>query len=184
MSKLSWQASLSQMIRGNKLHGSVPRVAVVGIGHELRGDDGAGLAVARALQTALADEERVLVIDAGSAPENQTGPLRRFRPDVVLFVDAAQMDEQPGVIRWLPWKETDGISASTHTLSPSILGRFLISQVGCEVALLGIQPANDAINDRLSPEVAEAVDTVVDAVRTIVEVKGDNVTTKRKEQAQ
>ncbi len=176
MSKPSWQASLSQRIKGNKAHGSVPRIAVVGMGHELRGDDAAGLAVARALQRALEGDEHWLVIDAGPAPENQTGPLRRFKPDVVLLVDAAQMDEAPGAVCWLSWNETGGISASTHSLSPRVLAGFLIGELGCEVALLGIQPASNAIDARLSPEVAEAVATIVDTVGTIVEAKGDDVT--------
>lgn len=169
MSKPSWQTALSRTIKGDKARGSAPRVAVVGVGHELRGDDAAGLAVARALQTALAGDERMLVIDAGPVPENYVGPLRRFQPDVVLLVDAAQLGEEAGVIRWLSWKETDGLSASTHTLSPRLLAQFLISELGCEVALLGIQPRNDAIDAPLSSEVVSAVDEIAGAVQTIME---------------
>jgi hydrogenase 3 maturation protease len=154
MSKRSWQASLSRTIKGR-------RVAVVGMGHELRGDDAAGIAVARALHASLPDDERALAIDAGPVPENQTGPLRRFWPDIVLFVDAAEMDEPPGAIRWLPWNEADGLGASTHTLSLQILARFLIRELGCKVALLGIQPVDNAIASRLSPEMAEAIDAIV-----------------------
>jgi hydrogenase 3 maturation protease len=137
------------------------RIAVVGMGHELRGDDAAGVAVARILRSALGDSEHLLVIDAGAAPENHTGPLRRFQPDVVLFVDAAQMDEAPGTIRWLSWHEAEGLGAFTHTLSPRVLASFLTSELDCKVALLGIQPADDAAIDALTPEVEEAVDTVV-----------------------
>jgi Ni,Fe-hydrogenase maturation factor len=42
--------------------------------------------------------------------------------------------------------------------------------------LLGIQPANNAIDTRLSPEVSEAVATIVDTVVAVVEAKGDDVT--------
>jgi hydrogenase 3 maturation protease len=139
----------------------IPRVAIVGMGHELRGDDAAGIAVARALKSALDGDERLLVIDAGPAPENCTGPLRRFSPDYVLFVDAAQMDEPPGAIRCLSWHDMNGLGASTHTLSPRVLARFLASQLGCAITLIGIQPASNAIAAPLSPEVADAVDTVV-----------------------
>jgi hydrogenase 3 maturation protease len=184
MSKPSWQVSLSRTISGDRAPGSVPRLAVVGVGHELRGDDAAGLAVARALQTALAGNERVLVIDAGPVPENHVGPLRRFRPDVVLLVDAAQLGEEAGVIRWLSWKETEGLTASTHSLSPRLLAQFLIGELGCEVALLGIQPRNNAIDDPLSSEVVSAVDAIVAAVQTSVGLQADNPTTKRKGQAQ
>ena len=46
----------------------MPRVAVVGVGQRLRGDDGAGPAVAQRLAP-LADAA-LLVVDAGHAPEN------------------------------------------------------------------------------------------------------------------
>jgi hydrogenase 3 maturation protease len=177
MSKPSWRISLIQTLKRNKASDSVPRVAVVGVGHELCGDDAAGLAAARALQTALADDERFLVIEAGPTPENQTGLLRRFKPDLVLLIDAAQMGETPGVIRWLPWDETDGISASTHTLPFHILARYLVSELGCEVALLCIQPARNTVGAPLSPKVAEAVHTIVDALVG----NQDTANTKRKD---
>jgi hydrogenase 3 maturation protease len=164
MSRLSWRTSLIQAFKPNKASDSVPRVAVVGVGHELCGDDAAGLVVAHALQTALAGDERLLVIEAGSVPENQTGRLRRFKPGLVLLIDAAQMGETPGVIRWLPWDETDGISASTHTLPFHILARYLISELGCEVALLCIQSARNTVGAPLSAEVAEAVNTIVNVL--------------------
>lgn len=164
MSRRSWRTSLIQVLKRSRASDSVPRIAVVGVGHELCGDDAAGLAVARALQRALADDEHSLVIEAGSAPENHTGALRRFKPDIVLLVDAAQMDETPGAIRWLPWGETDGISASTHTLPLYILAQYLVNELGCEVALLCIQPAHNTIGAALSVEVAGAVDTIVNAL--------------------
>jgi hydrogenase 3 maturation protease len=138
-----------------------PRIAVVGLGHELRGDDAAGIAVARALQAALGDDDCLLVIAAGPAPENHIGLLRRFNPDQVLFVDAAQMDEGPGAIRCLSWRELDGSGPWTHGLSPQALHRFLTGELGCAVSLIGIQPAGNEIAASLSPEVADAVDSVV-----------------------
>ena len=157
MSRPRWQASLSQTLHRRS---SPPRVAVVGVGHELNGDDVAGLAVVRALSPALAPSDRVLIVDAGPAPENTTGLLRRFAPDLVLLVDAAQMDAPPGAVRWLDWQETTGISASTHTLPLHLLARYLVVELGCEVALLGIQPAANVPGAPLSPEVEEAVDAV------------------------
>ena len=149
MSKPCWQSRLSRLVKGT-------RVAVVGIGHELRGDDVAGVAVARTLKEAADADESLLVIDAGPAPENQIGPLIRFKPDVIVFVDAAQMGEAPGTVRWVSWEDADGMGASTHTLSPAVLAQFLVGALGCEVFLLGIQPASIALGVPLSPAVAEA----------------------------
>lgn len=121
--------------------------------------------MARALSTRLAAAEKagrppdaptLLVLDAGPAPENQTGPLRRFAPDLVILVDAARMAEPPGTVRWLPWEQTVGLPGSTHTLPASLLARYLTAELACEVALLGIQPLDIEIG-RMSAPVAQAV---------------------------
>ncbi len=138
-----------------------PRVAVLGIGNALNGDDGAGPAAARALAEAVAGREDVLVLDSGTAPENETGALRRFAPDLVLFLDAAQMDAPPGTVRWVPFEAMSGVGASTHALPPSLLATYLRAELGCEVALLGIQPAGNAMDTPLSPPVRAAVSWLV-----------------------
>ena len=106
------------------------------------------------------------VIDAGPAPENFTGPLRRLEPDLALLVDAAQMDEAPGAVRWLAWPEVDGFDASTHTLPPRLVAQYLSDELGCQVALIGIQPADTSIDAPLSADVQTAVDEVVKVIET------------------
>jgi hydrogenase maturation protease HycI len=143
-----------------------PRVAVVGIGHELRGDDAVGVLVAQILQPLLARNDHVLVVDGGHAPENHTGTLRRFAPALVLLVDAARMDEPPGTVRWLAWQQTSGLSASTHTMPPYVIARYLNSELGCEVALVGIQPAHLNMDDPPSAPVQKALVDVVSSLGT------------------
>jgi len=139
-------------------------VAVLGIGSVTGGDDAAGSRAAQLLIPRLAGRENALVIDGGAAPENCTGPLRRFRPDLMLLIDAAQMDAPPGAVRWLDWAEIDGLSASTHTLPPSLLARYLVAETGCALAIIGIQPARNAFGAPLSPPVHAAVAEVVDTL--------------------
>ncbi|MEA1977839.1 MAG: hydrogenase 3 maturation endopeptidase HyCI [Chloroflexota bacterium] len=116
------------------------RIAVMGIGHELQGDDAAGVLIARHLQSLLGLSEERLILCAGPAPENCTGALRRFEPDLVLMIDAAQMDEGPGTVQLISCQDITGIGASTHTLPLHILVKYLTSELGCEITLLGIQP--------------------------------------------
>jgi hydrogenase 3 maturation protease len=134
------------------------RVAVLGVGNELNGDDGAGVRVVRALAACLAATPGLLLIDGGVAPENYTGPLRRFRPDLIVEIDAAHQDQPPGTLAWIDWREADGMSASTHTLPPSVLAAYLTSELGCQIALIGVQPASLEMGHPLSPAVAAAVD--------------------------
>ncbi|MBZ0281610.1 MAG: hydrogenase 3 maturation endopeptidase HyCI [Anaerolineae bacterium] len=148
-----------------ELKTSKPRVAIMGIGHELCGDDAAGVMVARALKPVFIHHQDILIIEGGHAPENQTGLLRRFAPDLVLLVDAAQMGESCGMVRWLGWQETSGLSASTHTLPLYVIAQYLHTELGCEVALLGIQPAQMTICTGLSPSVKQSVDKIVQSVK-------------------
>jgi len=138
------------------------RVAVLGVGNDMKGDDGAGACVARSLIARTPAAPDVLVIDGGTAPESFTGPLRRFRPDLVVEIDAAHLDQPAGSIAWVDWRDADGLSASTHTLPPSVLAEFLSTDLGCRVALIGIQPATLEMGCGLSPDVAAAVERLVE----------------------
>ena len=164
----SWSASLQQTLKrlGNRPVPQRARIAILGIGQELRGDDAIGSLVARQLQARRPATSDGLVLDGGAAPESQTGPLRRFRPDVVILVDAAQMDAPAGAIRWLAWADTQGLSASTHTLPLHVLAYFLTLTLGCEVFLVGIQPADTTLAAEVSPAVRAAGEAVISALAT------------------
>jgi hydrogenase 3 maturation protease len=168
MSEPSWQSWLARTLRSRRRRDGPARVAVVGIGHELRGDDAAGVVVARVLKARLHRHRvlrrPVLVIDAGPAPENHTATLRRFAPDVILLVDSAEMGVRPGSVRRLRQEAASGVTASTHTLPLSVLCAYLVRETNCVLTLLGIQPAGNGLGDPLSPVVAGAVARVVRSV--------------------
>jgi hydrogenase 3 maturation protease len=160
-----WQEPLQQAIRQRQKVDQPLRLAILGIGQALRGDDGVGLAVAQELRPFA--HENLLIIQAAHAPENCTGQVCRFQPDLVLLVDAAQMNEPPGTIRWLDWQACDGVSASSHTLPLTMLGRYLTAVLPSEVALLGVQPATLEIAESLSPQVAAAARQIVQAIANL-----------------
>jgi hydrogenase 3 maturation protease len=169
MSSEFWQVSLSQTLQRLQTPDRLPRIAIVGIGHELRGDDAAGVVLVRALRSRVAAHERLLVIDAGPVPENVSGSLRRFKPALVLLIDAAHMDAEPGSTRWLAWQAATGISASTHSLPIHVLAAYLEAELGCEVALLGIQPAHTSFGAPLSLAVEHSVKATAEALADILQ---------------
>ena len=168
MCKLYWTDCLDQTLISLRKSDLRPKIAILGIGQELRGDDAAGVATARALRSlpSLQNHETqqssaVLIIDAGPAVENFTGTLRRFAPDLVILVDAASMDASPGTIRWLDWHTAGGLSAATHSLPLSVFGNYLVEELGCQVVLIGIQPSTTTLDTPLSPAVQRAVEEVI-----------------------
>jgi hydrogenase 3 maturation protease len=166
----TWKASLRRLL--NQLtskSANRPRIAILGVGNQFRSDDGAGMLIAQALANRewAQASDHFLIIEAGHAPENRTGELRKFAPDLVLIVDAAEMGEMPGCIRWIPEESIDGMSASTHSLPLSMLARYLTLELNCTVTLLGIQPGSNEVGERVSPEVLQAVREVVEELKTL-----------------
>jgi hydrogenase 3 maturation protease len=168
-SQESWQDILLADLNRLKKPERSPRMAVLGVGHDLYGDDAVGVWLARRLSETLPAGESLLAVPAGPAPENFTGTLRQYRPDLVLMVDAALMDLEPGQTGWLNWQDTTGFSASTHTLPLHLLASYLTSELDCEVALLGIQPAQCLVGEKLSSEVQAAAESVIQSISEILE---------------
>ncbi len=166
---LSWQSLLRRALEHLNKAERPARVAVVGIGHELHGDDAVGVALARMLKMRVPEREGLLVVEAGPMPENSSGTLRRFGPDLVLLVDAAQMGAEPGTVRWLAWQIAGGNSVSTHTLPLTLFARYLTAELGCEVALIGIQPADLAFGAALSPAVREAAEATAEVLADVLQ---------------
>jgi hydrogenase 3 maturation protease len=159
----SWQTELQQALTQATPPDRGIRVAVVGVGHELRGDDAVGLTVVQRLPPTCT----WLVVVGGSAPENCTGTLRRFGPDLVVLVDAADLRARPGFIQWLDSTQIDGLSASTHTLPLSIVAAYLTAELRCPVGVLAIQPASNDIGAPLSPEVDHAAHHLVQVLSAL-----------------
>ena len=164
----TWKTALSQLLQQPTSKSGNLRIALLGVGNEMRSDDAAGVLVARRLSSWewATHTDRILIIEAGQAPENRTGELRRFAPDLVLIVDAADMGEKPGAIQFIPEESIDGMSASTHSLPLSMLARYLVLDLHCTVELLGIQPGSNNVGERVSPQVLQAVDEIVDELDT------------------
>lgn len=132
------------------------RVALVGMGSELRGDDAVGLEVVRRLSGIEGD--RLRVIEGGVAPENQTGVIRRFEPDWIVLVDAIAFDGEPGDAKWIDSDDLGGESFSSHKSTPAMLETFLTREMDADVALFGVEPARIEFGTELSPAVEERID--------------------------
>lgn len=160
MSSNLWKTSLNRLLsqKTNK------RIAIVGIGNEMRGDDVAGMLVIRALGLRVASIDGLRIIEGGHAPENATADLRKFSPDLVLLIDAADVGKEVGSIALIPMEQIDGMSANTHSLPLSMLAQYLTLELNCEVVLLGIQPKSVEMGASVSDEVNQAVKDIVEEI--------------------
>jgi len=166
---VTWKTTLRLLLQKLAVDsGKFPRVAVLGIGNTFRSDDAAGMLVAQALSQRVSDNAHLFICEAGHAPENKTAQVRKFAPDLVLLIDAADMGKAPGTVEWISEEDIDGMSASTHSLPLSMLARYLKLEIGCEVNLLGIQLASNEVGETISPEVLQAVEEVAAGLDEII----------------
>ncbi|MCD6409543.1 MAG: hydrogenase maturation peptidase HycI [Candidatus Verstraetearchaeota archaeon] len=143
------------------------RLVVMLIGNEMRGDDGAALTLRD-----LPRGERVVVIDCGPVPENFTGVVRRLKPTHVLLVDAVDFGGENGEIEIFDPHQLVMPSFSSHRMSLRLLSRYLESEVGARVILLGIQPKSLELGEGLSPEVKLSVDVLRNLLIKVFEEVG------------
>jgi hydrogenase 3 maturation protease len=129
------------------------RVAILGIGNDLRTDDGIGPFVVDNLQT---NNDRVLIEDVGSVPEAFTSKISEFGADRVILIDAADMRKPVGHIELVTKNRIGGITISTHSMPLSLLMEYLEQQTEAKTILIGIQPQNLQFGEGMTPEL-EAV---------------------------
>ena len=181
MSPLSWKDSLQKKIELLRQIHSCPRIALIGIGQELCGDDAVGILTARTLRKQDGLMQNLLVIDAGPAPENFCGALRRFQPHLVIFIDAAQMHGDPGLISYLNPHETTSMGISTHSLPLFLFADYLTSELGCETGILGIQPENIVFGAPLTSAVRKAVTSLLEHMTELLSSSAGRQTSVVKE---
>jgi hydrogenase 3 maturation protease len=136
------------------------KVALLGIGSDLRGDDAAGVLVAQSLSKQHRGKKLkkpFKVFIGGTAPENLTGEIRKYGPTHLIIVDAADLGLKKGTVRFIDPKETGGFSSSTHKMPMKIFVDYLTHSLGCEVVIIGIQPGGLDFNTPPSQEVKKSV---------------------------
>jgi hydrogenase 3 maturation protease len=158
---MCWKGTLRQSLRELRTCEEKVRIAVLGIGRELYGDDAVGVCIVRELHKLLADHPNLLLLDTGAAPENYCSVVRRFHPHLLILIDAADLGEKPGSTRCVPWQDASGIDISTHSLPLSVFARYMAGEVGCEISLLGIQPADMTFDSSVSYEIQATVKKIV-----------------------
>jgi hydrogenase nickel incorporation protein HypB len=136
------------------------RVAIIGLGDRMKGDDGAGTLAAEKLLIKKARKKNVKIINAENSIENYLGVVERFRPDIIVIIDAVDFGGRPGEIRVLKKEQIKETTTSTHTFSLPLLIEHIRSITGAECKVLGIQPKDVSFSETTSPEVLQAVDRI------------------------
>ncbi len=145
--------------------GGAHRLAVVGIGDRLVPHDRLGMLAAEAIADLHLAGVRVFL--AGTVPESVTGPIRRFMPDHVLFLDAAEMGATPGTVAIVDPESIHVSLLSTHVLPLHLVMEFLEKDVNTRVTLIGLQPDIHAREREPTPGEQEGLRRLLAALKGV-----------------
>lgn len=141
-------------------------IRIIGLGNEVRGDDAVGLLAARRLRNAVGD--RAEVIEAEMAGVEILEFMAGAR--VVMLIDAACSGQPPGTIHRLD-ASTGPIGQRFFPRSSHALGAIealelarAIGTLPATVIVYGIEAGHMEAGQPLSPQVAEALDEVVERI--------------------
>lgn len=158
------------------------KIALLGVGSELRGDDAAGILVAAHLRKTCQKnikQQRFKVFLGATAPENLTGQIKSFKPSCLIIVDSADLGKKAGAVKLINPAEVEGFSFCTHRLPLKIMADYLIKSLACEILIIGIQPGRLDFASRPSKAVEKSVKLVGGIIRDILK---NHSTIKREEE--
>lgn len=129
---------------------------VLGVGNPLRGDDGVGSYIARALS-----ERGLRAFDCETVPENWIGKVASLRPSTVLIIDALVGGGEPGSLTVLDREQIPYEVSSTHSLSLSLFVEHLTARLNTRVILVGIEPLSTRFGEGLSQPVRTTAEEII-----------------------
>ena len=149
----------------------------MGIGNELKYDDGVGPYIISRLNK-LDFNDDVLLINAQTVPENFTGKIRKENPSHIILIDACLMGLDYGDYKIVDKDDFVNIGISTHSMSLSYFVKFLnqdnILFIGIEPQLLELIDQNSigSLNVNLMDFNGELTDNVEKSANEIIELFG------------
>jgi hydrogenase 3 maturation protease len=155
----NFQKELAEFIAGSK------KIALLGVGNDLRTDDGLGLFIIEGLKHI--EGPNLMIENVGSVPEAFARPLADFGVERVVMVDAADMLKPPGHIELVTKERIGGIALSTHRMPLSILMQHLENQTGGRTILLAIQPKSIQFGEGITPEIQDTAEKIISTLKTL-----------------
>jgi hydrogenase 3 maturation protease len=151
------------------LIGDAQRIAVLGAGSELLADDAAGVMITDELIRRFGEKPgRFLFLSGSTAPECFTGEIKKFSPDLLLIIDAADMGLAPGELRSIDPAQVSGVSFSTHMLPLKVMLEYLQKETGCRTAIIGIQPGSLDFGGEMTEEVKKTIQKLIITLKELI----------------
>ena len=167
----NWQPKLREILASAS---PSARVALVGVGHPMRGDDYVGSFIVKALMEGRRVND-VILFDVEDSIEWMIQKIAESNPRHVVLIDACEMNLRAGEISLLPLAETSYPFFTTHGIPLKLLANKFLPNA--ETWILAIQPERmefDGDRTTLSPEVLVSASSVSNFIASTLEERRPN----------
>lgn len=139
------------------------KLLILTIGNPLRGDDGLGPLLSEILYEKLIkitnkNTDNIYLLNTETTPENETSKIRELKPSHIIIVDAVEFETKPGEIIIINKNQIDEFNVSTHSMPISFIVNYIEKTIGSQVMIIGIQPEEMLLINKISKPVKESVD--------------------------
>ncbi|AMD18432.1 peptidase [Methanobrevibacter sp. YE315] len=141
---------------------------VLGVGNELKSDDGVGPFIIKKLIDENIKNDNLLFINAETVPENFTGKIRKENPTHVIIVDACLMGLMPGEIKIVNKDDFVNIGISTHSMSLSYFVKYLEKGTDFKVIFIGIEPETMDWGEKPTRKVEKTAYEFIEILKEII----------------
>lgn len=156
----NWQSQFKRILTQAS---PTAKVALVGVGHPMRGDDFVGSFILKTLMKRIRTD-RVVLFDAEDGIEWVTSKIAGFNLRHLVLLDACQMNADPGEVALISLAETSYPFFTTHGIPLKLLASKLLPSV--EVSILAIQPERMGLNENLSPAILATANSISELVES------------------
>ena len=168
-----FQTSLESL--ADFLHPRFPgQVVILGVGNRLRRDDRAGIDFITKLKEKWCSnkspanfEKKRLLVEAGEFPEDWFIRILDLKPEVVIVVDAVDIQADPGSVAILDAEDLpESLCFSTHRLPLKSLLK-LWGENGSKTMVIAIQPEDIDFGEGLSPRVEMSINNLINLMPSL-----------------
>ena len=144
------------------------KLIILGVGNELKCDDGAGPFIIKKLQKENMENEKLLLINCETVPENFTGKIRKENPTHLIIIDACLMGCDAGEIKIVDYEEFVNIGISTHSMSLSFFVKYLQKDLDFNVVFIGIEPESMDYQEKPTETVEKSASDFINILKAIL----------------
>ena len=144
------------------------KLIVLGVGNELKSDDGIGPFIIKKLQFENIENKKLILIDGQTVPENFTGKIRKEKPTHLIIIDACLMNSNPGDMQIVDRYDFASIGISTHSMSLSFFVKYLEKDTDFKITFVGIEPESMDWGEKPKPKVEKAADEFIKTLKELI----------------